>query len=221
MKQSFAVIGLGRFGLSLCQSLTASGQDVLAVDNNEELVESYKEIVTQAVIADAQDEEAMRDLDIGSFDHVIVAVGQNIQASMLATLIVKELGAKHIIAKAETAMHGKALSKIGADEVVFPERDMGQRLARRLLSHNILNFLSISDEYTLAEVQVQNPKFSGKTLAELDFRRHYLLTIVAIKHGKKVIISPGAHTVIDLGDTLSVVGETMDVEHLDKKLSED
>ncbi|KRM13387.1 TrkA family potassium uptake protein [Paucilactobacillus suebicus] len=220
MKQSFAVIGLGRFGLSLCQSLTASGQDVLAIDNDEELIESYKEVVTQAVVADAQDEEAMRELDLGNFDHVIVAVGQNIQASMLATLIVKELGAKHVIAKAETAMHGRALSKIGADQIVFPERDMGVRVARRLLSHNILNYLSISDEYTLAELQVENEHFSGKTLAELDFRRHFGLTVVAIKHDTKVVISPGAHATLAMGDTVSVVGATMDVEHLDKKMSE-
>lgn len=220
MKQSFAVIGLGRFGISVCRSLSAAGQDVLAVDINEELVESCKEIVTQAVIADAQDEDAMRELDIGSFDHVIVSVGQNIQASMLATLIVKELDAKHIIAKAENGMHGRALSKIGADEIIFPERDMGQRVARRLLSHNILNYLSISDEYTLAEIQVQNEHFSGKTLAELDFRRHFGLTLVAIKHGTHVLISPGASARIHKGDTLSVVGETMDVEHLDKKLSD-
>lgn len=111
MKQTFAVIGLGRFGLSVCQSLVAAGQEVLAIDNNEELITSYKDLVTQAVIADAQDEDAMRELDLGSFNHVVIALGQNIQASVLSTLIAKELGVKHIIAKAETTMHGKALQK--------------------------------------------------------------------------------------------------------------
>ncbi|WP_137596627.1 potassium channel family protein [Paucilactobacillus kaifaensis] len=219
MKQTFAVIGLGRFGLSVCQSLVAAGQDVLAIDNNEELITSYKDLVTQAVIADAQDEDAMRDLDLGSFDHVVIALGQNIQASVMSTLIAKELGAKHIVAKAETTIHGRALQKIGADQIVFPERDMGQRIARRLLSHNILNYLALSDTYTLAEIRVENTKLTGKTLTELNFREKYGLTLVAIRRGKDVQVSPPADATIEKGDTLSVIGETIDVEHLDSELS--
>ncbi|BAP84770.1 trk system potassium uptake protein TrkA [Paucilactobacillus hokkaidonensis JCM 18461] len=219
MKQTFAVIGLGRFGLSVCQSLVAAGQEVLAIDNNEELITSYKDLVTQAVIADAQDEDAMRELDLGSFNHVVIALGQNIQASVLSTLIAKELGVKHIIAKAETTMHGKALQKIGADQIVFPERDMGKRVARRLLSHNILNYLELSDTYTLAEIRVENGKLSGKTLDDLNFRKQFGLTLVAIRRGKDVQVSPPATAVIEKGDTLSVIGETMDVEHLDSELS--
>lgn len=219
MKQTFAVIGLGRFGLSVCQSLVAAGQEVLAIDNNEELITSYKDLVTQAVIADAQDEDAMRDLDLGSFDHVVIALGQNIQASVMSTLIAKELGAKHIIAKAETMIHGRALQKIGADQIVFPERDMGQRIARRLLSHNILNYLALSDTYTLAEIRVENTKLTGKTLNELNFRAKFGLTLVAIRRGKDVQVSPPADATIEKGDTLSVVGETSAVEHLDSELS--
>lgn len=219
MKQNFAVIGLGRFGLSVCQSLQAAGQEVLAIDNDEELVESYKEVVTQAVIADAQDEDAMRDLDLGNFDHVIVALGRNIQASILATLIVKELGATSIIAKAETAMHGRALEKIGADQVVYPERDMGQRIAKRLLSHNILNYLEISDDYTMAEVNVGNSKLNDRTIGELEFHKKFGLTLIAVKHDGQVLISPDVDTKISKGDTLAVVGQTMDVEHLDDILS--
>lgn len=219
MKQTFAVIGLGRFGLSVCQSLVAAGQDVLAIDNDEELITNYKDLVTQAVIADAQDEDAMRDLDLGSFDHVVIALGQNIQASVMSTLIAKELGAKHIVAKAETTIHGRALQKIGADQIVFPERDMGRRIARRLLSHNILNYLALSETYTLAEIRVENTKITGKTLNELNFREKYGLTLVAIRHGKNVQVSPPANAVIEMGDTLSVIGETIDVEHLDSELS--
>lgn len=219
MKQTFAVIGLGRFGLSVCQSLVAAGQEVLAIDNNEELITSYKDLVTQAVIADAQDEDAMRDLDLGSFDHVVIALGQNIQASVMSTLIAKELGATHIIAKAETMIHGRALQKIGADQIVFPERDMGQRIARRLLSHNILNYLALSDTYTLAEIRVENTKLTGKTLNELNFRAKFGLTLVAIRRGKDVQVSPPADATIEKGDTLSVVGETSAVEHLDSELS--
>jgi len=219
MKQTFAVIGLGRFGLSVCQSLVAAGQEVLAIDNNEELITSYKDLVTQAVIADAQDEDAMRELDLGSFNLVVIALGKKIQASVLSTLIAKELGVKDIIAKAETTMHGKALQKIGADQIVFPERDMGKRVARRLLSHNILNYLELSDTYTLAEIRVENGKLSGKTLDDLNFRKQFGLTLVAIRRGKDVQVSPPATAVIEKGDTLSVIGETMDVEHLDSELS--
>ncbi|KIS04380.1 potassium channel family protein [Paucilactobacillus wasatchensis] len=220
MKQTFAVIGLGRFGLSVCQSLIEEEQEVLAIDNDEELVTSYKDLVTQAVIADAQDEDAMRDLDLGNFDHVVIALGQNIQASVLATLIVKELGAKHIVAKAETTMHGRALEKIGADSIVFPERDMGQRVAHRLISHNILNYLALSDTYTLAEIRVANDKFNGKTLAELNFHDQFGLMLVAIARNNDVQVSPPATAIIQEGDTLSVIGKTVDVDRLDEATSD-
>ena len=182
MKQSFVIIGLGRFGGSICRTLVESGQEVLAIDSSEDRVNEYMNIATHAVVANAQDEMTLRSLGIRNFDHVIVAIGEDIQASILVTLMVKEMGVPNILAKAQNEYHARVLEKIGADRVVHPERDMGQRIAHNLVSKNILDYLELSDEFSLAEINVTNRKFYGKTLDELDFRQRFGLNVVAIRH---------------------------------------
>lgn len=220
MKQSFAIIGLGRFGGSICRTLIESGQEVLAIDSSEDRVNEYMNIATHTVVANAQDEMTLRSLGIRNFDHVIVAIGEDIQASILVTLMVKEMGVPNILAKAQNEYHARVLEKIGADRVVHPERDMGQRIAHNLVSKNILDYLELSDEFSLAEINVTNRKFYGKTLDELDFRQRFGLNIVAIRRGKQdPIVTPGADEVVQKDDHLVVIGRDEDVDYLDEKMN--
>ena len=220
MKQNYAIIGLGRFGGSICRSLVESGQEVLVIDSNEDRVNEYMNIATHAVVGNAQDEMTLRSLGIRNFDHVIVAIGEDIQASILVTLMLKEMGVPNILAKAQNEYHARVLEKIGADKVVHPERDMGVRIAHNLVSKNILEFIELSDEFTLAEIRVTNPKFFNRTLIDLNFRQKYGLTVVAIRRGSgKVVVSPEAAEVVREYDNLLVIGTANDVDMLDEKIN--
>lgn len=219
MKQNFAVIGLGRFGTSICRVLASEQQEVLAIDINEDRVNDLADVATEAIVADAQDEETLRSLEIGKFDHVIVAIGKNIQANILVTLIVKELGVPDITAKAENDTHARVLTRIGADQVVHPERDMGERVAHHLLSPNILNYLAINNDVTMAEVKITSSAFVGKSLTELNFHQRFGLTVIAIQHGDNVTVSPAGTDVVQLNDEISVVGPTRAVEDLNDRMS--
>lgn len=220
MKQSFVIVGLGRFGGSICRTLVESGQEVLAIDSNEDRVNEYMNIATHAVVANAQDEMTLRSLGIRNFDHVIVAIGEDIQASILVTLMCKEMGVPNILAKAQNEYHARVLKKIGADRVVHPERDMGYRIAHNLVSKNILDYLELSAEYSLAEVVVTNKKFYGKTLQELDFRQKFGLNVVAIRRNNdEPIVSPPAEEIVQQNDHLVVIGLNEDVDYLDEKMN--
>ncbi len=219
MKQNFAIIGLGRFGGSICRTLAAAGQEVLAIDSNEDQVNEYANIATHAVVANAQDEQALRSLGLRNFDTVIIAIGEDIQASILVTLMVKEMGVPRILAKAQNEYHARVLEKVGADRVVHPERDMGVRIAHHLISKNIMDYLELSDEYSIAEVNVTNAKFFDKTLADLNFRQSFNLNVIGIRRGNNLLISPGPNEMVQENDSLLVVGETSDVEFLDDKMS--
>ncbi|MBO1308702.1 TrkA family potassium uptake protein [Enterococcus sp. 669A] len=220
MKQSFVIVGLGRFGGSICRTLVESGQEVLAIDSNEDRVNEYMNIATHAVVANAQDEMTLRSLGIRNFDHVIVAIGEDIQASILVTLMCKEMGVPNILAKAQNEYHARVLEKIGADRVVHPERDMGYRIAHNLVSKNILDYLELSAEYSLAEVVVTNKKFYGKTLQELDFRQKFGLNVVAIRRNNdEPIVSPPAEEIVQQNDHLVVIGLNEDVDYLDEKMN--
>ncbi|HJF19285.1 MAG TPA: TrkA family potassium uptake protein [Enterococcus columbae] len=221
MKQNYAIIGLGRFGGSICRTLIESGQEVLAIDSNEERVNEYMNIATHAVVANAQDESTLRSLGIRNFDHVIIAIGEDIQASILVTLMVKEMGVPNVLAKAQNEYHAKVLERVGADRVVHPERDMGVRIAHNLVSRNILDFIELSDEFSLAEIKVSNPKFFNKSLIEVNFRQRFGLTIVAIRRADgQVVVSPPANEIVCENDNLLVIGSTVNVDNLDEKLND-
>ncbi|AYW45224.1 TrkA family potassium uptake protein [Tetragenococcus koreensis] len=221
MKQNYAIIGLGRFGGSICQTLVESDQEVLAIDSNEDRANEYMDIATHVVVGNAQDETTLRSLGIRNFDQVIVAIGEDIQASILVTLMVKEMGVPNILAKANNEYHARVLEKIGADRVVHPERDMGVRIAHKMVSSNILDSIELSDEYSLAEVRVRNKKFFNKTLLEMDFRRRFGLTVVAVRRRNgDVIASPAAEEVVRENDHLLVIGNAEEVDQLDEKLNE-
>lgn len=201
----FAVIGLGRFGSSVARTLSRMGYEVLAVDVDADKVNDITDEVTYAVQVDAMEEEALKSLGLRNFDVVVVAIGQEIKASILVTVMLKEMGVPKIVAKANDELHGRVLQKVGADVVVFPERDMGVRLAHTLVSRNILDQIHLSPDYSIVEV-VTPAKFIGKTLEESALRQKYGVTVLAIRRGKDIIISPGARQVIQEGDVLVAIG---------------
>ena len=214
MKQ-FAVIGMGRFGSSVATTLTKIGYDVLAIDSNEDKVNDIMDQVTHAVQADAMEEQALKDLGIRNFDVVIVAIGQDVQSNILVTVMLKEMGVKRVVAKALSELHGKVLAKVGADKVVFPERDMGVRVAHALVSHNILDQINLSPEYSIVEL-IATAEFIGKTLQESGIRMKHGVTVLAIRRGNDVIISPGAKQIVREADILVVVGRNDHLSSLEE-----
>lgn len=180
MRKEFVVVGLGRFGGSIVKELIRLGADVLAIDTSPERVDEYAKIATQAVVADTTDEEVIKSLGIRNFEHVIIAIGENIQASILTTLILKDLGVQQITVKAQNDYHARVLRKIGADHVVHPERDMGIRIANNMMSNNVLDYLELSDEHSIMEIKA-NEQIAGFSLIDLDIRAKYGINIVGIK----------------------------------------
>lgn len=211
--KQFAVIGLGRFGRALVEELNKMGYEVLAIDYNEDRVHDVIDAATQAVQADATDEQALKSLDIKDFDVAIVSIGENIQANILATIMLKELGVKRVVAKAHNALHGKVLEKIGADLVIYPERDMGIKLARSLVSQNILDQIYLSPGYSIMEM-VTPKVFAGKSLADIGLRNKMGITVLAVKRGEEIIVAPLANQVIQAGDVLVAIGKDEDLQKL-------
>jgi trk system potassium uptake protein TrkA len=204
MKQ-FAIIGLGRFGSSVARTLTQMGYDVLAIDTDENRVEELADVVTHAVTANALDDTVLKSLGLRNFDVVVVAIGHEIQSNILVTVMLKEMGVKKVVAKAATELQGKVLEKIGADVVVFPERDMGERVARWLVSKNIIDVINLSPDYSLVELAAST-EFQGISLQDSGLRKKYGITVLAIRRGKEFIISPGAKQLMEEGDVLIVIG---------------
>ncbi|MNI14512.1 Ktr system potassium uptake protein A [compost metagenome] len=218
-KKQFAVIGMGRFGYSVANSLSTMGFDVLAIDSDEQRTQAVSHIVTHAVSADSTEEEALRALGIRNFDVVVVAIGEDIQASILTTLILKDLGGPVIVVKAQNELHGKVLQKIGADKVIYPERDMGQRVAHHLASPNILDYIELSDDYSILEIRA-NSAMIGQNLKELNIRARFGCNVMAIKNGTKMNISPDALYRLIEGDILVIVGEKSDLTKLELAYSQ-
>ncbi len=188
--RQFAVIGLGQFGSSVALSLAEKGCDVLAIDSDQDRVDEISEQVSQSVTVDAADEKALKSLGMKDIDVAIVSTGEDIEASISIVLILKEIGVKEIIAKAVTPIHGTILKKVGADRVVFPERDMGERIAESLASPNVMDYSEISDTHSIVEL-VAPKKFWTKKISELKFEENAMVSIVAIKRKVPVITQEG------------------------------
>lgn len=204
MKQ-IIVIGCGRFGTSVAKTLTKLGHDVMIIDNDPETVRELSEYVTHAVQMDAMDEASYKSIGIKNFDVAVVTIGSNIQASIMATVIAKDMGVPIVIAKAQNEIHGKVLSKIGADKVIYPERDMGIRVAYNIATPNILDIIEFSPDYSIIET-VALKDWVGKTLKELRLSLTYGITVIAIKTGVTINISPLADDVIRKDDIIVVLG---------------
>jgi trk system potassium uptake protein TrkA len=209
-KQSYAVIGLGRFGTSIISKLYEAGQEVMGIDINNELVDDIKSSVTHAVALDSTDEESLKSVGIRNFDYVIVAIGNDMQASILTVMLLKEIGVKQVIAKALNKRHGQLLEKVGADWVIHPERDMGERVAHQLLSPNVLNYIELSKEYSIEEIMIPS-SMKKKSLRELDLRAKYNVNAIAILSNENLIISPSPDQVLKDGDKLVLIGHRDDI----------
>lgn len=214
MKQ-VAVIGLGRFGSSVARALAGSGCEVLAVDVDEARVKAVADEVTDAVRANALEEEALRALGLRNFEVVVVAIGHEVEVSILVTVLLKEMGISKIVAKAQDELHGRVLEKVGADMVVFPERDMGVRLAHTLISRNIIDEIQLSTDYSILEMAAPQA-FCGHSLKELELRQRFGLSVLAIRRKDRIIVSPDADQVVDDGDILVVLGQPDKLEALNE-----
>ncbi|MGM0396242.1 MAG: potassium channel family protein [Bacillota bacterium] len=211
--KSFAVIGCGRFGSAVAKTLYDLGNEVLAIDGNMDVVDEIAGHVTHAIQADVMDEGVLRELGLSNFDVAVVSIGSDLQASIMATLIVKELGVEKIIAKAQSELHGKVLKKIGADKVVFPERDMGVRVAHNLTSNSIVDFIELSPDYSILEIEAI-PKWYNKSLEELKLRNKYKVTVMAVKKGVDIKVSPGPKYQIEEGDILVALGSSQAISDI-------
>lgn len=205
--KSFLVIGLGRFGAAVAQELSALGQEVLALDIDAENVQHISDQVTQAIQGDAQDEAVLRSVGARNFDCCVVAVGADMEASILITVMLKEMGAKYIVAKAMTPIHARVLERVGADRVVLPEIDMGQRLAQRLARTNVVDYIGVSDEFSIVEIHPPR-SWVGNSLGKLGVRAKHQINVLAIRHGEggQVDVNPKPDKVIGPDDLLIVIG---------------
>lgn len=188
MSRSYAVFGLGHYGQSVARELAASGADVLAVDINESIVNALAADIPLCKCADVTDSDVIRQLDIGNFDTVIIAMADNLEAGVMATMLCKEAGVRTVIAKCSSDMHRRILLRVGADRVVFPEREAGSRLAQNLLSAGFVDMIELSRDLSIVEVDVQ-PGWVGKNLIELNLRRRYEINVVAVRKGSDVKVN--------------------------------
>lgn len=214
-KKQFLVIGLGRFGASVARTLCDLGHEVLAIDDDEDAVEALSPFVTQAVQANAADDGVLESLDAGSYDAAIVSIGSDVRASILISVLCKEAGIPMVLAKAMDDLHAKVLSKVGVDRVIFPERDMGQRVARALVSPRMLEQMTMGGDSGVAEVLLPE-SWGGRTLEDINVRRNYRITILAVRRDGQMITSLGADFRLQPGDTLLVLGEQEDIDGLEE-----
>lgn len=214
--KSYVVIGLGRFGSGLAKNLCQLGAEVLAIDIRGDLVQQIANDVTHAVVGDGQDKEVLRALGVRNFDCAVVAIGDNLAASVLTVMNLKELGVPYLVCKAHDATYGRVLEKLGVDRVVIPEMEQAQRLARILHSHNVLDYIELSTDYGILEVPA--PKsWIGKSLRELNVRAKLDINIIAVKNGEKTNVSPSADYQICTGDVLAVLGDTVALEAMQRQ----
>ncbi len=205
MKKTYAVIGLGRFGTAVADRLYALGNEVLVVDESPEQVQKMESRVTYAVVADARDEAVLRSLGMRNYDCAIVAIGSDLAASVVITMNLKELGVPQVICKATDETQKRALEKIGADKVMIPEREAGVKLAQAVTSSSILDFIELSDQYGIAEVQLPE-SWAGKSLRELNIRVKYGVNIIAIRENGKINVVPAVDEALQAGCVLVAVG---------------
>lgn len=213
MQKRFAIIGLGRFGSSVARTLNEMGQNVLAIDTDPEIVNELAARIQRVVRADTTDPAALRALRIAEFDTVVVAVGDDVEASVITCLNCKDLGVKTIVAKAQDEAHGRVLERLGVDRVVYPQRDMGARVAHNISAGGLIDFVRLSDNYGMAELETPETMV-GHSLGELDMRNRFGLNVMAIKRRHKIIVSPTAEHRLAEKDILIVIGEAGGIDRL-------
>ncbi|MBQ2401707.1 MAG: TrkA family potassium uptake protein [Lachnospiraceae bacterium] len=213
LKQTYAVFGLGRYGKAVAKELVKSGAEVLAVDRNELVVNAAAAELPYCKCADVTDPEVIRQLGIASIDVVIISMASNLEACVLVTMLCKEIGVKTVIAKCSSEMNCKILSKVGADRVVFPERDSGVRLAKNLLSSGFVDMIELSKDISMVEMEVK-PEWEGKTLIELNLRKKYSVNVVAVIRGSEINTLIDPEKPLSKDETLIVIGNISKLSQL-------
>lgn len=205
-KKQYLVVGLGRFGSAVAIALAEQGMQVLAIDVNLELVEQHRSLLTDVLCGDAMDHSVLEQIGAADFDVAIVTIGEDIKASGVVTMQLKEMGVGCVIVKAFDDFHGRMLTKLGADKVIFPERDMGQRIAHNLVSEKIMDFIELSPDYSLMEIRPR-PEWVGRSLKELNLRARERINVVAVRSGEVVNAMPDMNTMIGADDVMLVVSQ--------------
>ena len=205
--KQYIVIGCGRFGSSVAKKMCQLGNEVMVIDKDEDSIENIAEQVTHTAIVDVTEERDLKSIGLGNFDVVIVAISSDIRASIMATIMAKEMGVPKIVCKAKDELQAKVLYKIGADKVVFPERDMGIRLAYNLASENILDQINLDPEYSIMEI-VTPTNWVGKTIIELNLRAKYDITVLAVKTTSGLKVMPSPNYNMQEKNILIIIGNT-------------
>ncbi|AQQ53586.1 potassium channel family protein [Planococcus lenghuensis] len=216
MKKQCVVIGLGRFGTSVCLELSRLGHDLLVIDHKEERVNAMREYAAHGATANATDENALRSLGVRNFEQAVVAIGDDIHASVLCTLLLKEIGVERVWVKARDPQHRRILERIGADRVIQPEYDMGIRIAQNLDSEKIIDYIEISEDYSIVEL-VATKKVDNRTLSQLNVRAKYHCMILAIKRGQEVNLAPKPEDKVQKNDMLVVMGHRKDLKRFEDR----
>lgn len=215
--KSILIIGMGRMGRHLATQFSRLGNDVLVIDKNREQIESLSHSFSDALVGDCTNENVLAALDVGQFDYAFVCIGEDFQASLVITSLLKKLGASHIISKAKQDIQAELLRTIGADEIIYPEKDIAESLAIRYSASNIFDYVELTQEYSIYEIPVL-PEWIGKTLIELDIRRKYGINIIGIKNGTMLNPMPAADYCFNKEDHIMVIGKSKDVFKLTAKI---
>lgn len=213
MKKSFVIFGLGKFGNSVATELSNAGADVLAIDLNRERVQALSDVVTYTVCADIRDIEALNTLGISNMDAAVVAITNSLDASILATIFCKEKGVPLIFAKSKDDTHTKILQKVGADKIITPEHESGIRVARHLITGNILDFVEISKNIRMVEIAVR-PEWANHTLRELHLRQKENINVIAVRQGENLLVNISPDEVITAESTLLIIVDQKDLKKL-------
>nr|WP_297575105.1 TrkA family potassium uptake protein [uncultured Peptostreptococcus sp.] len=219
MKQ-FIVVGGGRFGESAAKALTESGQEVMVVDMDEDVIQQISGEVESTAILDVTDEQAMNSIGLNNFDVAIIAIGGELRASIMATLIAKEAGIPLVISRAKDSLQANVLKKIGADRVVFPESDMGVKIAKALTFDNVVDFMQLDDTHSVFEVTVPKP-WVGSNLIDLMVRKKYNINVVGVKRGETFQVPPNPSQNFEDGDIIVIAGQTKVIEEIALLVSSD
>ena len=212
-KKEYGVFGLGKFGATVALTLSGAGYEVVAVDSNEERVDAVADYVTSAMVADVTNPEVLENMGISNLDCVIIAISKDMEASVMTTLLAKEKGVPVVVAKAENTIHKRILEKVGADMIVFPERDMGARLAKNLMGGEFIDLVELSSEFSLVEVAVRK-EWVGKSLRQLDMRNRYGFNIIGVKHQEKLEVNLSSDAPLEADMILVIVGKNDDLRRL-------
>lgn len=215
--KSILIIGMGKFGHHLCVNLAKLGNEIMVVDEREDVIEDLLPIVTSAKIGDCTNEEVLKNLGIRNFDICFVCIGTNFQSSLEITSLAKELGAKYVISKANRDVHAKFLLKNGADEVIYPDRDIAEKLAVRVSANHVFDYIELTEEYSIYEIPTPQI-WMGKTIRELDIRAKYHINILGTKRDGKLNLLPGADYVFEKEEHLMVLGHKEDVDRILKQI---